>query len=48
MDEDDEDAEEIAHEEAEKLMDELEKLKSMMSGPKKNLVEAQQTDKALN
>ena len=48
MDADDEEGEEAAYAEAEKLMDELEKLKSMMSGPKKNLVEAQQTDKALN
>ena len=48
MDEDDEDAEEAAYEEAEKLMDELEKLKQMMSGPKKKLVNAKETDKALN
>ena len=48
MEEDDEDAEEAAYEEAEKLMDELEKLKQMMSGPKKKLVDAKETDKALN
>ena len=48
MEEDDEDAEEAAYEEADKLMGELEKLKQMMSGPKKKMVEAQQTDKALN
>ena len=48
MEEDDEDAEEAAYEEADKLMGELEKLKQMMSGPKKKIVEAQQTDKSLN
>ena len=45
MEEDDEDAEEIAYEEAERLMEELEALKAM-SIPKKKLLEAQQKDKA--
>ena len=35
-------------EEADRLIDELEKLKALMSGPKKKLVEAQETDKAVN
>ena len=46
MEEDDEDAEEIAYEEAERLMEELEALKAM-SIPKKKLLEAQQKTKQL-